>query len=301
MPFAIVATWQQPPRSCTAPCWAHATVEPPAGAGQARVSVDVGLPGGGGPPCTVAVVKPRTHRGLWWAAGITAALLLAGAAVVASFAVQFSGGWDDVLDPSTTQPGDPEVVAARQSAAATVDAEVTRVSRQVVEPAMATARVALPAVTGPPAAPGTQETDGGDRVTGSYCAIGQHNWKRDDPYDVSCREVRREVLAGRADTIAGDLRAVHEALLADGYAPVGDGLPEELARIPVPAPTGGGTAASEPSSPAEVPYLSAWYAAGDLNVHVTTGLHDIAADEQPGLAPGEYPLLVEVTLASYRD
>ena len=238
---------------------------------------------------------------LLWGAGLAAALLLAGAAVVLTFAVQFSGGWDDVLDLSKPQPGDPEVVVARQSAAATVDAEITQVSRQVVGPAMAVARVALPAVTGPPAAPGTGAAEGGDGVTGSYCAIGQHNWMRDDPYDVACREVRREVLAGRADTMAGDLQAVHEALLAGRYAPVGDGLPEELARTRAPAPTGVGTAPSDRSSPPGVPYVAAWYAAGDSYVQVTTGLYDIAVDEQPDLAADEYPLLVEVTLTSYQD
>jgi hypothetical protein len=181
-----------------------------------------------------------------------------------------------------------------------VDAEITQVSRQVVGPAMTTARVALPAVTGPPAAPGTGGPDGGDRVTDSYCAVGQHNWKRDDPYDVACREVRREVLAGRAETLAGDLRAVHQALLAGGYAPVGDGLPEELARTPGPAPTGPGTPSDQSSRPA-IPYVSAWYAAGDVHVHVTTGLYDIAVDQQPDVAADEYPLLVEVTLTSYED
>ena len=253
-----------------------------------------------GSACTVAGVEPRTRRVLLWGAGITAALLLAGAAVVLTFAVQFSGGWDDALNFSKAQPGDPEVVAARQSAAAVVDAEITQVSRQVVGPAMTTARVALPAVTRVPAAPWTGGPDGGDRVTGSYCAIGQHNWKRDDPYDVSCREVRREVLAGRAETMASDLRAVHEALLAGGYAPVGDGLTEELARLPDPAPTGLGTPSDQSSRPA-VPYVSAWYAAGDVNVHVTTGLYDIAVDQQPDFAADEYPLLVEVTLTSYED
>jgi hypothetical protein len=238
---------------------------------------------------------------LLWGAGITAALLLAGAAVVLTFAVQFSGGWDDVLDFSKAQPGDPEVVAARLAAAAVVDAEITQVSRRVVGPALATARVALPAVTGPSAAPGSGSSEGWDGFTGSYCAIGQHNWKRDDPYDVECREVRREVLAGRAKTMAGDLRAVHEALLAGGYAPVGDGLPEELARIPVRAPTGVGSAPTDQSSPPAVPYVSAWYAAGDVNVHVTTGLYDIAVDQQPDFAADEYPLLVEVTLTSYED
>ncbi len=254
-----------------------------------------------GRACTVADVEPRTRRALLWGVGITAALLLAGAAVVLTFAVQFSGGWDDVLDLSKPQPSDPQVVAARQTAAATVDAEITRVSRQVMAPAMTTARVALPAVTGPPAMPGTSGADGGDRVTGSYCAIGQHNWKRDDPYDVACREIRREVLAGRADTMAGDLRAIHESLVAGGYAPVGDALPEKLARTQDRAPGAVGTAPSDRSSTPAVPYISAWYAAGDVGIHVATGLYDIAADEQPDLAPGEYGLLVEATLTSYQD
>lgn len=251
---------------------------------------------------SVAAVERRTRRLLLWAAGIAAALVLAGAAVLVTFAVQFSGGWDDVLDFSRPAPGDPDVVAARLAGAAAVDAEMTRVSRQVVLPAMAGARVALPAPTGPSAAPDASDGGPGDRATGSYCDIGQHNWKRDDPYDVECREVRREILAGQAPTLAADLRAIHAALLAAGYVPAGDGLPERIAPLENAADSSVGpdSPSADQPNPPEAPYISAWYRAGALSAHVSTGLYDMATDDQPDLAPGEYPLALEVTLTSYQ-
>ena len=240
-------------------------------------------------------VEQRKHRALLWAAGIAAALVLAGALVLLTLAVELSGGWDDALDLSNPEPGDSAVVAARQSAAATVDAEITRISGQVVQPAMTDVRVAVPAVTGPPAVPGTSDGYGADPATGSYCGIGQHNWKRDDPYDLACREIRREVLAGSTEALATDLPAVHDALVADGYAPVGDGLRE------IPGPAQGQATPGDRSSPSPDPSVSAWYATGDLTLHVATRVDGIAADQQPNLAADEYGLLVEVTLASYHD
>lgn len=237
-----------------------------------------------------------------WVAGVLAALVLAGVAVVGTFAVQFSGGWDDVLDLSKPQPGDPDVVAARLAGAEAAEAEVALLSRQVVLPAMAGARVALPAPTGPDAAPTAGQGGPGDRSTGSYCDIGQHNWKIDDPYDLVCREVRREILAGQAPTLAADLRAIHAALLAAGYVPAGDGLPERIAPLENAADSSVGpdSPSADQPNPPEAPYISAWYRAGALSAHVSTGLYDMATDDQPDLAPGEYPLALEVTLTSYQ-
>jgi hypothetical protein len=238
---------------------------------------------------------------LLWVAGVLAALVLVGAAVVGTFAVQFSGGWDDVLDLSKPQPGDPDVVAARLVGAEAAEAEVALLSRQVVLPAMAGARVALPAPTGPDAAPTAGQGGPGDRSTGSFCDIGQHNWKIDDPYDLVCREVRREILAGRTQNWSTDLRAIHAALLAAGYAPIGDSLTDDLKlrEGAAPAPIGSGTrSADQPSAP-PVPYTAAWYGRDGLTVEVSTGLNDIAPADQPNLTPGEYGLALQVTKVSY--
>jgi hypothetical protein len=170
-------------------------------------------------------MQPRARRALRWAAGILAVIVLLGVAVVATLAAQFSGGWDEVFDTTKPLPGDPEVVAARAEGGARVDAERERVIGDVALPSLADGRVAQPALSG-------TEALASDRGIGldSGCEVGSHNWKRDDPYDLYCVEIRRTVLAGTRAAFEPDMLALHAALVADGWTPreAGSGLPARL-------------------------------------------------------------------------
>ena len=73
--------------------------------------------------------------------------------ILVTFAVQLSGGWDEVLDRTHPRPGDPEVVAAREAAAAEVDAEIVRVIDEVVTPTLTGGRVAEAPAVGAAMAP----------------------------------------------------------------------------------------------------------------------------------------------------
>ena len=145
---------------------------------------------------------------LGWVLGLTLATLAIIVAIVVTFAVQMSGGWDEVFDRTHPRESDPDVVAARAEGAAWVDAEIERLVDRVVLPALAGGRVVLPAATG------AQARD--DPALGSSCEIGQHNWKVDDPFDLACVEVRSAVLAGSDDDVRGQLVALDSALIADG-------------------------------------------------------------------------------------
>ena len=142
------------------------------------------------PGPTLTRMKATHRRILRWVLGVLAAVVAVAALLAANLAAQLSGGWDEVFDRSHPLPDDPRVVAAREVAGATVDAEVARVVDEVVVPALIAGRVAQPALTGPDAA-----TDRGIGFD-SGCELGSHNWKRDDPYDLLCTEIRRAIVAG---------------------------------------------------------------------------------------------------------
>ena len=93
-------------------------------------------------------MKASHRRILRWLLGVSAAVVLVGALLVANIAAQLSGGWDEVFDRSHPMPGDAEVVAAREVGAATVDAEIARVIDEVVVPDLTEERAAQPALAG---------------------------------------------------------------------------------------------------------------------------------------------------------
>lgn len=56
----------------------------------------------------------------------------------------------------------------------------------------------------------------------SPCTVGRHNWKADDPYDLSCDLVRLEIVASPSvATFREDMAALDAALHAGGWTPAG--------------------------------------------------------------------------------
>ncbi len=165
-----------------------------------------GVSRGGAPPYP-AGMKPSRRRILRWTVGIVAAVVALAALFVANVAAQLGGGWDEVLDRSHPQPGDPEVVAAREVGGRAAEAELDRVVA-VALTQLTRARVAQPALRGADAVEGPP---------GSECEVGQHNWKRDDPFDLACWEVRLATLAAGAGDFRADIVALDSALLRAGW------------------------------------------------------------------------------------
>lgn len=138
----------------------------------------------------------------WWQVVMT----VAGVAVAGFVAflvwlwLSFSGGLDDVLDRDNPSEGDPEVVAAEERA------------RVEVDEVLAEVRAAMAEALGADAA----EVGGG---TGRLpCREGQHNFKVDDDFDLSCTLVGVSALG--APSVAEDAtttRAVDAALREAGW------------------------------------------------------------------------------------
>jgi hypothetical protein len=119
--------------------------------------------------------------------------------MLAALYASVSGGWDDAFRPKKTESSR-EVRAARERALPRVD-EYTN---------------GLPGGFGEPV---------------SECDQGQHNWKIDDDYDVSCVLRTTAVVTGRERELAADVRELHETLTRLGWRPrFGDGLLEGSAR-----------------------------------------------------------------------
>ena len=92
-----------------------------------------------------------------------------------------------MLDPTHPQETDSEVVAARGAGVQRADAEFERVLGLIM-----TTLAGAEVVRQPP----TRST--------SVCSLGQHNWKRDDPYDLACSELRSAQVAARIATLRAE-------------------------------------------------------------------------------------------------
>ncbi len=142
----------------------------------------------------------------WWklvlvVLGVPLAVLMA---FVGWVYVSFSGGLDDVLDLDHPQEGDPEVVAAQARAlddVPVVSDEVRRTMTDALESAESSA------VGGTPF---------------PQCEVGQHNFKIDDDFDLSCTLADVGVVAAPTvpETVATH-RRVEGALRRQGWRPVG--------------------------------------------------------------------------------
>lgn len=110
-------------------------------------------------------------------------------------------GGAQVFAGEPPREGDPEVVAAER---ATVDPLVAQMEED-------TAEVVVPVL-------GEQAAPLGRGLTRMPCVQGQHNWKVDDDFDLSCEVQAVEVvgLESRADFRA-EMTRLDAALLADGW------------------------------------------------------------------------------------
>ncbi len=236
-----------------------------------------------------------SHRPiLRWVLGVLAAVVAVAAFLMANLAAQLSGGWDEVFDRSNPLPDDPEVVAARAVGGATADAEHGRLVTTVVVPALTDGRVAQPALAGPEAM-----TDRGVGLD-SACEVGFHDWKRDDPYDLLCTEIRRAIVAGDQEAFRADMLALDRALTANGYQPFDEfsGLPQALERAEDDARAAG----LEPPSSSTFP--GAGYRSDDGRFHLDLGFRNFdiyTGLPAPELVDGEYAVMVSLNHQSFLE
>ncbi len=250
-------------------------------------------------------MKASHRRILRWALGILAVVAALVALFVANVAAQLGGGWDEVFDRSHPQPGDPAVVAAREVGARAVEAEVDRVVA-VAASTLTAARVAQPAPRG---------ADAVDEALGASCETGQHNWKRDDPYDLACWEVRRATLAADPGEFRADMAALDAALLRAGWLhSYDDGLLGTLRYWDqYSGPTAGGpqdpaadpSAGTTPGADYRIEDLpSARYVSADGRFTLDLGFSPIpayAGQPAPELADDEYAVVLRVDHSSFQE
>lgn len=125
------------------------------------------------------------------------------------YAAAFAGGLDDLLGGGGPSETDPEVVAAREAGTRELRRDTAALLDTVVRPA-------LP--------PGTRDAAS---TMISRCAVGQHNWKIDDPYDLDCSlEHRVVVTLTDAAAFVQHMLGLHESFVAAGWEQEGaSGIP----------------------------------------------------------------------------
>ena len=134
---------------------------------------------------------------------LLAALLMTGVLLAAGLlwlAAVFSGGLDDLLSAGRPEEGDARVVEVRERTRAALDEDRATLIDDVVEPTLGVGAVVA--------------TGGG-----GHCAVGQHNWKIDDPYDLSCTELSAAVVVGDEALFRHQVLALHQRLVAAGWSP----------------------------------------------------------------------------------
>jgi hypothetical protein len=249
---------------------------------------------------------------------VRSALLAVGVGLVGlalagvTLAVQFAGGWDEVLDLSHPGPEDPEVVQARGAAAGRLEGEVARLVQDVIAPALDGGRVLVVpgGAAGEPGGDPPAAAAGADAAAptarGSDCEVGAHNWKRDDPYDLRCIEVRHGAAAGRRATIDADLVSVDRALAGEGWVAGGwaEGEPQGLlATREYWLDFGGTQQAGRPYAIEDLPLARYRSADGSVGLALSFGVDGFGGravvPTQPG--DGEYVLLVTADVESFAE
>lgn len=138
-------------------------------------------------------------KSLWRVVGtVLGAVTLGLVLLVVWLVAVFSGGIDDLLDFDTPRPGDPDVVAAEEAAYDEVSTQTDRVSVVLAAP------LGLDAV--------------GRGQLRRPCEVGQHNFKIDDDYDLSCSLTGVRVLSGPATPATKKtVRSLDLALTESGW------------------------------------------------------------------------------------
>ena len=215
-----------------------------------------------------------SRRRAFGCAGAALAVVVLGVLFVgANVAAQLNGGWDEVFDLTKPQQDDPEVVAARKEGADLADALLQQALTEAVLPGI-----------GPQARLADPPGDPSERIFGrSGCDPGEHNWKRDDPFDLACSEVRRAIVIGPEADLDAQLARIDSGLLALGWRPVGAPLGGRLAGEPIL----GSTAYERDGSPPAELYLA--FDSMDLRTNVPV----------PAPGSGEYPVEVQVRVQSF--
>lgn len=144
-----------------------------------------------GPPANAQAARRRLPVWAKVVLGVVATLVVLVVGAVVWFLAMLNGGLDDLLDLGGPSPDDKRVVDAREAHAEVLAAVLGEVvaDRDVVA---------------------TTQDDG--------CREGQHNWKIDDPYDLSCSQRTVALVQGGAvDGFRADMEALDAALVADGW------------------------------------------------------------------------------------
>lgn len=157
------------------------------------------------PPGPTGTNPGRTRPGSWlpWAAGAAATLVIV-AALVVVWAVTSNGGQGPGLRTGgTPQPTDPDVQRARKAAEPVLAEEARAVTTTLVLAAL-----------------GDEGRVIGRGIVHPECVEGQHNWTRNDLFDLYCTVQAVELVAlTQRDTFETDMSNVDAALREAGWQP----------------------------------------------------------------------------------
>ena len=204
------------------------------------------------------LLRRRWVRVLLWTAGTVTALL---AALFLWFAAMLSGGFDDLLSPGGPAETDREVVEAGAQALDEL------------------AGVALPVT----AAATADEQE---------CEVGQHNWKVDDDFDLSCVATRTAFAPVPAAAFREQAVALHARLVQDGWTGQYGDIPSVLDEYLDPL-----------ASPGDLPPASYVRGALQLEVRWLSAGGRVPAEPSPGAAlvtPEQHVVALAVSTQSFR-
>lgn len=214
-------------------------------------------------PARPPVLRRRWVRVLLWTAGTVTALV---AALFLWFAAMLSGGFDDLLSPGGPVETDREVVEAG-----------------------AQAREELAAVPLPVTTAAVAEEQ--------QCEVGEHNWKIDDDFDLSCVTTRTTLSPVPAPVFREQALALHEELVRDGWTSEYGDIPSVIREY------WDVLAAEGDYAPGDLP--STTYARGELRLEVRwlSAGGRYPAEPAPGadlVSPQQHVVSLAVSTESFR-
>lgn len=137
--------------------------------------------------------------------GFVVVLVVLALLAVVWFVAMLSGGLDDLFDMHTPSPDDAAVIEAHAAAGERTAAALDELRTAAGDPAVLAS------------------------ASDADCREGQHNWKIDDPYDLTCS--RHDVVlvpGGTLDAFRDEMVALDAALLAAGWEPSWSSMSEVL-------------------------------------------------------------------------